>query len=454
MNEKKTSINLQDLRRKIYIKAKAEKNWRFWGLYVHVCKFETLSEAYRLAKSNNGAPGIDGVTFEAIEKSGVEEFLTQIQQELINKSYYPMRNLKKCIPKGGRKLRTLGIPSIRDRVVQGAVKLILEPIFESDFQPGSYGYRLNKKAHEAVEKVAVAVIKGQTKVIDVDLKSYFYTIRHHILLNKIAKRVKDRDILRLIKLILRANGKQGVSQGGPISPLFSNIYLNDVDEMLEKAKEVTTKDGYQHMEYARWADDIVITVDGHSNWEWLRKGLYERFSEEMAKIEVSINHDKTKQIDLAKGGKINFLGFDFRRYKTIRNKFGILRTPKMEARTNLLGKLKDVFKRYKSQPLDRVIEKINPILRGWVNYFRIGNSARCFNYVKDWVYKKARRHLMKARKRKGFGWQRWSREWIYQTFNLYTNKSKVRISIFLKIGCFYIFYCKFYSPAESFTFFS
>ena len=139
MNEKKTSINLQDLRRKIYIKAKAEKNWRFWGLYVHVCKFETLSEAYRLAKSNNGAPGIDGVTFEAIEKSGVEEFLTQIQQELINKSYYPMRNLKKCIPKGGRKLRTLGIPSIRDRVVQGAVKLILEPIFESDFQPGSYG---------------------------------------------------------------------------------------------------------------------------------------------------------------------------------------------------------------------------------------------------------------------------------------------------------------------------
>jgi RNA-directed DNA polymerase len=256
-------------------------------------------------------------------------------------------------------------------------------------------------------------------VIDVDLKSYFDTIRHHILLNKIAKRVKDRDILRLIKLILRANGKQGVSQGGPISPLFSNIYLNDVDEMLEKAKEVTTKDGYQHMEYARWADDIVITVDGHSNWEWLRKGLYERFSEEMAKIEVSINHDKTKQIDLAKGGKINFLGFDFRRYKTIRNKFGILRTPKMEARTNLLGKLKDVFKRYKSQPLDRVIEKINPILRGWVNYFRIGNSARCFNYVKDWVYKKARRHLMKARKRKGFGWQRWSREWIYQTFNLY-----------------------------------
>src|ERR1700693_6308023 len=138
----KAPINLQDLRRSLYVKAKAEPTWRFWGLYVHVCKMETLQEAYRLAKSNNGAPGIDGVTFEAIEESGVESFLKQIQDELVHDTYQPMPVRKKEIPKdGGNKVRVLSIPTIRDRVAQGALKLILEPIFEADFQPGSYGYR-------------------------------------------------------------------------------------------------------------------------------------------------------------------------------------------------------------------------------------------------------------------------------------------------------------------------
>lgn len=159
----KTSSNLQELRRKIYIKAKADKSWRFWGIYVHVCKMETLEEAYRLAKRNNGAPGIDGVTFDAIENTGVKEFLQQIEHELITKTYYPMRNRQKAIPKGGGKFRILGIPSIRDRVVQGALKLILEPIFESDFQSGSYGYRPKRTAHAAVERVTEAAVKGKTR---------------------------------------------------------------------------------------------------------------------------------------------------------------------------------------------------------------------------------------------------------------------------------------------------
>jgi RNA-directed DNA polymerase len=242
------SIKLQDLRRKIYIKAKADKPWRFWGIYVHVCKLETLQEAYRLAKINNGAPGIDGVTFEDIEKSGVAEFLGKIQHELKSQTY-PMRNREKAIPKGGGKSRILGIPTIRDRVVQGALKLILEPIFESDFQPGSYGYRPRRTAHEAVEAVTEAAIKGKTTVIDVDLRSYFDTVRHDILLKKIAERVNDADIMRLLKLILKSGGKRGIPQGGPLSPL-SNIYLNEVDK-LEGAKEATNTDGYQHIEYAR-----------------------------------------------------------------------------------------------------------------------------------------------------------------------------------------------------------
>ena len=270
----KTFTKLQELRRKIYIKAKADKSWRFWGIYVHVCKIETLKEAYKLAKRNNGAPGIDGVAFETIESNGVDKFLEQIQHELMTRTYYPMRNRKKAIPKGGGKLRTLSIPSIRDRVVQGAIKLILEPIFESDFQPGSYGYRPKRTAHEAVERAAVATIKGMTRVIDVDLKSYFDTVRHDILLSKIAARVNDRDIMRLLKLMLKASGKRGVAQGGPLSPLASNIYLNEVDKMLERAKEVTGTDGYQHIEYVRWADDLVILVSGHWEWNWLVQRVY------------------------------------------------------------------------------------------------------------------------------------------------------------------------------------
>jgi RNA-directed DNA polymerase len=168
----KTPVNLQDLRRSLYIKAKAEPAWRFWGLYVHVCKMETLQEAYRMAKKNDGAPGIDGVTFEAIEEGGEESFLRQIRDELVSNTYRPMRARKKEIPKDGGKVRVLSIPSIRDRVVQGALKLILEPIFEADFQPGSYGYRVKRTAHEAVYRVAQAIDQRKTRVIDLDLRAY------------------------------------------------------------------------------------------------------------------------------------------------------------------------------------------------------------------------------------------------------------------------------------------
>jgi RNA-directed DNA polymerase len=175
----KTSISLQDLRRRIYVKAKAEKHWRFWGLYVHVCKMETLWAAYDLAKANDGAPGIDGVTFGEIEAQGEEGFLKQIHEELRTRTYRPLKNRKKEIPKdGGKKVRVLSIPSIRDRVVQGALKLILEPVFEADFQEGSFGYRPKRSAHQAVARVAKAIVQGKTHVIDVDLKAFFDNVSH------------------------------------------------------------------------------------------------------------------------------------------------------------------------------------------------------------------------------------------------------------------------------------
>lgn len=246
----KTPISLQDLRRSLYVKAKAESTWRFWGLYVHVCKMETLREAYQMAKKNNGAPGIDGVTFEAIEESGVEMFLQQIRDELVTNTYRPTPVRRKEIPKdGGNKVRVLSIPSIRDRVVQGALKLILEPIFEADFQPGSYGYRPKRTAHQAVNRVAQAIVSRKTRVIDLDLRAYFDNVRHDQLLAKVARRIQDATLTRLLKQMLKSTGKKGVPQGGVISPLLSNLYLNEVDRMLEKAIAITRFGQYTRVQY-------------------------------------------------------------------------------------------------------------------------------------------------------------------------------------------------------------
>jgi len=269
----KASIGLQDLRRRLYVKAKSETSWRFWGLYVHVCKMETLREAYALARKNNGAPGIDGVTFEDIETQGVEAFLGQIRDELVRREYAPLPARRQEIPKDGGKVRVLSIPAIRDRVVQGALKLILEPVFEADFQPGSFGYRPKRTAHEAVARVAQAIVHQKTRVIDIDLRSYFDNVGHDRLLAKVAERVNDADIMRLLKMMLKANGQRGVPQGGVISPLLSNLYLTEVDRMLERAKETTRYGKYTGIEYARFADDLVILIDAHPRHDWLMRAV-------------------------------------------------------------------------------------------------------------------------------------------------------------------------------------
>jgi RNA-directed DNA polymerase len=395
----KASINVQDLRRRLYVKAKAETSWRFWGLYVHICKMETLRQAYALAKENDGAPGVDGVTFEAIETQGVAAFLEQIRDELVQRTYKPLPARKREIPKdGGTKVRVLSIPAIRDRVVQGALKLILEPIFEADFQPGSFGYRPKKTAHEAIDRVAQAIVQEKTRVIDIDLRSYFDNVRHDRLLAKVAKRVDDDDVMHLLNIMLKANGRRGVPQGGVVSPLLSNLYLNEVDRMLERAKEVTRNGKYTYIEYARFADDLVILIDAHPRHDWLLPAVEKRLREELAALQVEINEEKSRIVDLGRGESFGFLGFDFR---CIRSRRGVWRahyTPKLKKRTALLRKLKGVFRRHRSQPADRVIYLINPVLRGWVNYFAVGNSGECFSFIQDWMEKKVRRHMMKARK--------------------------------------------------------
>ena len=420
-------ISLQDLRRSLYVKAKAEPSWRFWGLYVHVCKMETLSEAYQMARRNDGAPGIDGVTFEAIEESGAQNFIAQIRDELVTNTYRPMPARKKEIPKdGGKKVRILSIPAIRDRVVQGALKLILEPIFEADFQAGSFGYRPKRTAHEAVARVARAIVEEKTRIIDLDLRAYFDNVQHSLLLEKVARRVQDDAVMHLLKMMLKATGKKGVPQGGVISPLLSNLYLNEVDQMLEKAVQTTRRGKSTKVQYARFADDMVILIDAERQSDWLVKAVNKRLREEFAKLRVEINEDKSRLVDLKKGESFTFLGFEYRRVLSLQRKWRPYYAPKLKKRTALFEKLREVFRQHVSWPIEIVIAKINPILRGWVNYFRVGHSSICFGVVKRWVEEKVRRHLMRARGRKGFGWTRWSSEWLYDRMGLFNNYQLVR----------------------------
>jgi RNA-directed DNA polymerase len=247
----------------------------------------------------------------------------------------------------------------------------------------------------------------------------FDTVKHHMVLAKVARRVDDEAILWLLKLLLAASGKQGVPQGGVISPLLSNLYLNEADKMLERAKEVTRTERWAAVEYARFADDLVILVDSHPRQQWLRQAVEKRLREELAKLQVEVNEDKSRKVNLQQGESFGFLGCEFRRIRSRRGRWMPLLLPKGKQRTALLDKLREIFRNSISQPIRRVIDKINPILRGWVKYFAIGHSSVCFSYIRNWVEMKIRRHLSRACQRQGFGWKRWSREWLYGTLGLF-----------------------------------
>ncbi len=307
--------SLQELRRRIYRKAKSEKTHRFWGLFVHITKIETLEEAYRIAKRNGGAPGIDGQSFSAIESDDLSTFLREVREDLITGRYKPMPNRRVEIPKGNGKVRTLQIPCIRDRVVQGALKLILEAVFEADFCPNSYGFRPKRSPHRALAEVRRSVMRRMSTVIDVDLSRYFDTIRQSILLDKIAKRIQDPQVLHLVKQIIKAGGSIGVPQGGPFSPLAANIYLNEVDWYFDAIRCKTAEGSYEAVNYHRFADDIVITISGHHTKRgWAERAL-QRLQEQFALIGVELNQEKTNVVDTLKGEAFGFLGFELRRVR-------------------------------------------------------------------------------------------------------------------------------------------
>jgi len=422
----KPSITLQELRRRIYRKAKAEKQWRFWGLYVHVCKMETLRAAYREAKANHGAPGIDGVSFESIEVQGVENFLENIQKELVARTYRPTKNRRIEIPKGGGKTRRLGIPTIKDRIVEGAVKLILEPIFEADFNESLFSYRPKRTAHQALDRVVHGLVRGLTQVIDIDLKSYFDNIRHHIVLLKLSKRVEDPQLLHLVKQILKAKGKRGVAQGGVLSPLLANLYLNELDEVMAEEMEKRRREGkWERVIYTRYADDMVVLIDGHPRWQPPIDEIRKRLEAELKKVEVEINEEKTRVVDVKDGGSFGFLGFDLREARNRLGKRFILRTPKKKKQSELLRRVGRILKFSRHRKLPEVLERIGSVVMGWVNYFRVGNSRRAFDWLRFEMMRKIRRFVMKQKGRRGCGWKRWSNEAIYKKWGL-INEYKVQ----------------------------
>jgi len=419
-----TSISLQELRDRIGEKAKADAHHRFWGLYTHVWKLNVLGEAYRLAKQNNGAPGIDGQTFEQIEASGLEPWLGTLSQELLEETYRPMPCRRVTIPKEGGKERGLKIPAIRDRVVQGALRLILEPIFEVDFQPGSYGYRPRRMAHQALDRVKHGLNKKLHVVIDLDLANYFDSVRHDLLLTKLARRIRDRDVLRLSKQILKSSGKRGLPQGSVIGPLWANVYLNDLDRMLEQA-QVATQDGrYETIRYVRFADDLVVLCSVlPSKRHWVTK-VEGRIREELEKLDLEVNEDKSKVADVTTGESFDFLGYTFRwvpSRKDPKKKMALAR-PTKKRRTRFLRSLKATLRRCLSTPVDEVVRNVvNPRVRGWVNYFRWGNSGRDLAHVSQQVDRQVRRFASRQRpkRRGGRTWTSWSAKEIYEKWGLF-----------------------------------
>ena len=418
----KAPADLQELRRRIYRKAKSERKHRFWGIFVHVTKIEVLAEAYRQAKRNGGGPGIDGLTFESIEESGREAFLKAIREDLRAGTYRPRANRRAEIPKGNGKVRTLQIPCIRDRVVQGALKWVLEAIFEADFCANSYGFRPGRSPHRALAEVRRSLCRRMSTVVDVDLASYFDTIRHSILLAKIAQRVQDPDVLRLVKLILKAGGKIGVPQGGPFSPLAANIYLNEVDWYFDGIRRKTAQGEYEAVNYHRFADDIVILVSGHHTKRgWAERAL-QRLVEQITPLGVAVNGEKTKIVNTLAGEAFGFLGFDIRRVLN-RDKgwYFVLLTPKKKARQAIKVKIRGIIRQGGATPVKDLIQRINIAVAGWVEYFRVGHSSRSFSEVREYLEMKIRTLLSrrKCRHKRGMGWKRWSSEYIYGVLGLF-----------------------------------
>ena len=361
-----TPEKIRDLQRALYMRAKREPKFRFYALYDKVYRVDILEHAYRLARANGGAPGPDGVTFEEIEQTGATVMLEELHDALKTKTYRPGPVRRVYIPKLGGGERPLGIPNIRDRVVQNAAKLVLEPIFESDFDPDSYGFRPRRDAHQALDAIRDAFDQGMYWIIDADIASYFDTIPHDRLMKAIAERVVDGSILALVKMFLEAaivderdggsprRNSRGTPQGGAISPLLANIYLNLLDRAFQRRKARGDVQG----RLVRYADDLVVLSPKppDATLQWMHSVLQ--------RMGLSLNTEKTKVKLMVENESFDFLSYRHRRW---RGRLFLDIGDKAYRRTK--DELRRITRRT-SLSLEALVEELNAYIRGAREYFR------------------------------------------------------------------------------------
>jgi group II intron reverse transcriptase/maturase len=417
---------IRTLQRKLYCKAKREPAFRFYALYDKVYRADILEFAYELVRANRGSPGVDGQTFERIEANeGRAGFLAELAEELKSKRYKPEPVKRVLIPKADGRLRPLGIPTIGDRVAQMAVKLVIEPIFEADFCAHSYGFRPRRGAHEAADAVCEALAWGHTQVIDADLSQYFDTIPHARLLKVLASRIADGAILHLIKLWLKApvvdeggrsgGGKansRGTPQGGVISPLLANVYLHLLDRVWER-RGLERRWGAR---LVRYADDFVVLC---------RRGTERAMAliqDVLQRLGLSLNETKTKVLD-ARAESFTFLGFAIRlRRGRQSGRFYPHVEPSGKALLKLRASLSELTARRNTPvPLGLIVQRMNGLLRGWVNYFHYRNCSTAMCRLKWHVEERLRTHLRKRHrvKNRAMGYRRFSSRLLYRKYRLY-----------------------------------
>ena len=421
-----TPITIRTLQRKLYRKAKAEPAFRFYLLYDKIYREDVLRHAYRLARANAGAPGTDGMTFAAIEALGQERWLAALREELVLKTYRPDPVRRVSIPKPDGGERPLGIPTIRDRVAQTAAKLVLEPIFEADFEDNAYGYRPIRGAVDAVKEVHRLICRGYTDVVDADLSRYFDTIPHDELMKSVARRIVDRHVLRLIKLWLKApieergdddgarrigGGKsnmRGTPQGGVVSPLLANIYMN----RFLKYWRMTGRGEAFHAHVIAYADDFVILSRGSAAeaLAWMKVV--------MTRLGLTLNEAKTS-LKNARQERFDFLGYSFgpHRYKA-NGKWYLSASPSKKSMQRFKTKVGNLLVPGNNDPWPEVRDTLNRSLLGWSNYFCHGTRRSAFCGVDRYVYGRVRDFLARRHKMAGRGTRRFSLDVVYGELGL------------------------------------